>query len=75
MEIIHQGAQQFMAMWEDFNCPFNERKQPVERKLWLKGWHEAKIKWFKTFERARKPFRRPNEQQANNRRMPKKAKA
>jgi ribosome modulation factor len=58
LEIIHQGAQQFMALWEEFNCPFDERKKPVERKLWFKGWHEAKIKWFKPIE-ARRRFKKP----------------
>ena len=59
LEIIDQGRKQFQAMFEDFNCPFDERKRPVERKLWLKGWHEAKIKWFQKFERPKKPFRKP----------------
>ena len=62
LEIIEQGKKQFMAGWEDFNCPFDERRQPVERKLWLKGFHEAKIKWYKPMEdrkrfAARKQFK------------------
>jgi len=66
LEIIDQGRKQFQAMFEDFNCPYDERKRPVERKLWLKGWHEAKIKWFKPLE-ARKRFadKRRNSWQKN----------
>jgi len=59
LEIIDQGKKQFQAMFEDFNCPYDERKRSVERKLWLKGWHEAKTKWFQKFERPKKPFRKP----------------
>ena len=60
LEIIEQGRKQFQAIFEDFNCPFDERKKPVERKLWLKGWHEAKIKWFKPFEDRKRAQARRN---------------
>ncbi len=60
LEIIEQGKKQFMAGWEDYNCPFDERRQPVERKLWLKGFHEAKIKWYKPMEDRKRAATRRN---------------
>jgi hypothetical protein len=50
LEIINQGAQQFMAMgFEDSrgnpNCPFNPITQAIETKLWLTGYNEARFKW------------------------------
>ena len=68
LDIIRQGAAQFMAMgFEDSrgtpNCPFDSIKQPVETKLWLKGYCEARFKWFKPIlERKRfadKKFAKP----------------
>lgn len=62
LEIINQGAQQFMAMgFEDSrgnpNCPFNPITQAIETKLWLKGYNEARFKWTKQYaRRERKPF-------------------
>ena len=59
LEIVLQGARQFMAMgYEDSNgtprCPFDPTKQPVENKLWTKGYCEARFKWFKPIQdRAR----------------------
>jgi hypothetical protein len=60
LEIIRQGAQQFMACgYEDSrgtpNCPFDPIKQAVENKLWMKGYLEARFKWFKPI-LARKNF-------------------
>lgn len=53
-EIIEQGRKQFMAMFEESACPFKIGTQDVERKLWTKGFTEARVKWFKPFEmRAR----------------------
>ena len=59
LEIIHQGAQQYMAMgFEDSrgtpNCPFNPITRQVETKLWVKGYLEARFKWEKT--QVRKKF-------------------
>jgi hypothetical protein len=47
LEIIRQGAQQYMAIFEESANPFKINVQDVERKLWLKGWLEAKFKWEK----------------------------
>ena len=60
LEIIAQGARQFMAMgFEDSRgnpqCPFDLVKQAVENKLWTKGYCEARFKWFKPI-LARKNF-------------------
>ena len=49
MEIIEQGRKQYMAMFEESANPFKIGTQEVERKLWAKGWHEAKFKWEKPF--------------------------
>jgi len=64
LEIIAQGARQFMAMgFEDSrgnpNCPFNQVSQAVETKLWMKGYTEARFKWFKPFEDRKRKFVRP----------------
>lgn len=62
LEIIKQGAQQYMAMgFEDSrgnpNCPFDPQKQPIETKLWTKGYNESKFKWTKQFaKRERRPI-------------------
>lgn len=47
-QIIHQGAAQFLAMFEESACPF--KVGTVEHKLWTKGFVEARVKWFKPFE-------------------------
>ncbi len=49
MEIIEQGAAQYRAMFEEWANPFKVGTQEVERKLWLKGYLEAKFKWEKPF--------------------------
>lgn len=36
-----------MAIFDEFANPFKLGMQDVERKLWLKGWLEAKFKWEK----------------------------
>ena len=49
------------------NCPFDVTKQAVENKLWMKGYCEARFKWFKPIlDRKRfaakkfaKPFQKP----------------
>jgi hypothetical protein len=47
LEIIAQGAAQYRAIFEESANPFKVGTQDVERKLWLKGWLEAKFKWEK----------------------------
>jgi hypothetical protein len=47
LEIIEQGRKQYMAIFEESANPFKVGPQDVERKLWLKGWLEAKFKWEK----------------------------
>jgi hypothetical protein len=47
LEIIAQGAAQYRAIFEESANPFKINVQDVERKLWLKGWLEAKFKWEK----------------------------
>ena len=48
LEIIAQGAAQYRAIFEESSNPFKLGKQDVERRLWLKGWLEAKFKWEKS---------------------------
>ena len=57
LEIVEQGRKQFMAIFEESACPYKVGTQDVERKLWLKGYTEARIKWFKPFE-DRKRFQK-----------------
>ena len=72
LAIIRQGAQQFMAMgYEDSRgtpiCPYDPVKQQVENKLWIKGYLEARFRWFKPIEDKKrfaakkfgKPFQKP----------------
>jgi hypothetical protein len=47
LEIIAQGAAQYRAMFEESSNPFRLGIQDVERKLWLKGWLDARFKWEK----------------------------
>jgi hypothetical protein len=47
LEIIHQGALQYLAIFEESANPFKVGTQDVERKLWLKGFLEARFKWEK----------------------------
>jgi hypothetical protein len=47
LEIIAQGAAQYAAMFEESSNPYRVGKQDIERKLWLKGWLDAKFKWEK----------------------------
>jgi hypothetical protein len=64
LEIVEQGRKQFMAMFDESACPF--KLGTVEHKLWMKGYIEARVKWFKPFEDrkrfakfVRKPFAKP----------------
>lgn len=63
LEIIAQGAAQYRAIFEESACPFKTGKQDVERKLWLKGFLDAKFKWEKPLadrkRRLQKPFVKP----------------
>jgi 1,4-alpha-glucan branching enzyme len=54
LEIIEQGRKQYMAIFEESANPFKVGTQDVERKLWLKGFLDAKFKWEKA--NARKKF-------------------
>jgi hypothetical protein len=54
LEIIAQGFAQYRAMFEEGSNPFRLGAQDVERKLWLKGFLDAKFKWEKA--NARKKF-------------------
>jgi hypothetical protein len=47
LEIIRQGAAEYMAIFEQSANPF--KAGTVENKLWDKGWLEAKFKWEKPF--------------------------
>lgn len=54
LEIIEQGRKQYMAVFEESANPFKVGMQDVERKLWLKGFLDAKFKWEKPFLDRRK---------------------
>ena len=54
LEIIEQGRKQYMAIFEESSNPFKVGRQDVERKLWLKGWLEAKFKWERPLQDRKK---------------------
>jgi hypothetical protein len=62
LEIVRQGAAQFGAMFEESACPFKIGTQDVERKLWTKGFVEARVRWFQPVDaknRFKKFVKRP----------------
>jgi len=53
-EIVEQGRRQFMAMFDEFACPYDEKNHEVERKLWFRGYTEAKLKWFQPIDEKKR---------------------